>query len=215
MKKGIKLFLPCILLLGLSACGSSSGDTSKEGSEAMQVTTNKEITSEEQKEKIQLFDSSLIPNVYNFASIDFYINAPNYHPTEEAGYTEKYEEWQKKYVTITGSKCLKATSCKEAYEVCKPMFLRSIENHHPTEMKIEHDEPVNINGIEMYKFEGNLAHELDGDKWEQYMIGYAFQIDGYAMQITGSVNDRAQPQESIDEIRNVVNEMAKSVRTTP
>ena len=149
---------------------------------------------------------------YKIPLEDIYFSVPNWHEVELTGYTEQFSKYGKSYVTITGNRNLKANSSKEAYEVCSKLFLKALGSTSAKEFKIEKEENVKINGIDMYKFEGKLYHYTSG--LDRYTIGYAFTINDIAIQITGVVVDEEQPEELITEMKNIVNEMAKHARTT-
>lgn len=82
------------------------------------------------------------------------------------------------------------------------------------ELKVKTDETVTINGIEMYKFEGELECHYDTRRYELYTIGYSFVMDGIPCSIEGTVLNETQPQDMIDNVRDTVNVMAQTVRNT-
>ncbi len=215
MKKCFVTVITLMLMIAVSACGSSKNENSQQNetkTETASIDTASSLTTEDstQDEK-KTWDSSLLPGGYKIPLEDIYFSVPNYHETELTGYTEQFSVYNEKYVTITGDGDVKASSCKNAYEVCSELFLKAVDYSSAKEFRIEHEEIVNINGIEMYKFEGILYHELG--RHDLYTIGYAFVMGDIACQITGVVEDENQPENMIEELKNVVNEMAKSVRT--
>ena len=77
---------------------------------------------------------------------------------------------------------------------------------------ISEDEETTINGIDMYLFEGTINYGTD-TKFDGYAKGCAFVLDGIPCEIVGSVIDKSQSQELIDEISEIVDEMTQTVRS--
>lgn len=81
------------------------------------------------------------------------------------------------------------------------------------DLKIEQEKTEMINEIEMYRYEGTLICGRTV-KFNTYVVGYTFIIDKIPCNITGVVTEANQQEETIKEIRRIVDEMATTVRKT-
>ena len=77
----------------------------------------------------------------------------------------------------------------------------------------EQEKTEKINEIEMYRYEGKLICGRTV-KASAYVVGYTFIIDKIPCNITGVVTEKEQNEESIQEIKSLVDEMARTVRNT-
>ena len=215
-----KVIICCALLgaLGLNSCGDAKESTTAKSVDNTELTTaelntseSSDVISTENDHKTALNDSKY----FRVPLKNIYMNVPDYHEIEE-GITELYMVHSSRYVAITGSVLLKATSCDEAHEVCIKEMKANMMNYQGgmNEFKIERKEKVVINGIEMLRMEGCINYGED-TPYDGYAVGYAFILDDSPCEIIGSVIDKEQSESLKEEIKTVVDEMAKTVRTAP
>ena len=80
-------------------------------------------------------------------------------------------------------------------------------------IQIDQEQNLTVNGIDTYYFEGSINYGTDNIH-DGYAVGYAFIIDGVPCEIIGSVIDDEQSADTIQEIKDYVDAMMESVRTT-
>mgnify|MGYP000372264039 CR=1 FL=1 len=109
----------------------------------------------------------------------------------------------------------KGSTLEQAQKDVVDNYILEMQNYAKIKnLTIEKDEYVTINGIDMYKFEGKLACHAETGNYELYTIGYSFVMDGIPCSIEGTVLDESQPEDMINQVRDTVNAMAKTVRNT-
>ena len=156
---------------------------------------------------------TLSGGTYKVPMKNIYIDVPNYQEIEE-GYTEVFIVHESKYVAITSNRKATAQSAKEAHEIAFEKFKTNMQNYEGgvNSIKIEKDETKQINGIDLYFFEGKINYGTSTIH-DGYAIGYSFVMDGIPCEIIGSVIDDSQSTQLIHEIQNIVNAMIKTVRS--
>lgn len=200
MKKRVFLSLVCsFLFIGmLGGCSSEK----EEGN------TDKDIPTEEEKTPEK---SELLVDTYKCPGRNIYIDTPNYQEIEE-GYTRVFVMHDIKMVTINVNKRGDTSSLEKAHETAFENMRLSTQNYcYPNYLTVEKDSIENINGMEVYKYEGtiNCGHDTI---YEAYAVGYSFILDGEPCNINGMVLDKEQPEELKKEMKEVVDAMIYTVR---
>ena len=210
MKKIFALILAIILCFSLAACGGETKEPQNENNDtSITESKNDETENNEKEEQKNSVDLSL---TYKVPMKNVYVDAPNYQEIEE-GYTELFIVHESKYVAITSDKKSTATSVKDAHEIAFNKFKTNMQNYEGgvNSIVIEKEETKQINGIEVYCFEGKINYGKD-NVYDGYAKGYAFIMDGVPCEIIGSVIDDGQSSALINEISTVVDAMIKTAR---
>lgn len=210
MKKIFALVLAIILCFSLVACGGETKEPQNENKDtSITESKNDETESTEKEEQKNSVDLSL---TYKVPMKNVYVDAPNYQEIEE-GYTELFIVHESKYVAITSDRKSTATSVKDAHEIAFNKFKTNMQNYEGgvNSIVIEKEETKQINGIEVYCFEGKINYGKD-NVYDGYAKGYAFIMDGVPCEIIGSVIDDGQSSALVNEISAVVDAMIKTAR---
>lgn len=210
MKKIFALILAIILCFSLAACGGETKEPQNENNDtSITESKNDETENTEKEEQKNSVDLSL---TYKVPMKNVYVDAPNYQEIEE-GYTELFIVHESKYVAITSDRKSTATSVKDAHEIAFNKFKTNMQNYEGgvNSIVIEKEETRQINGIEVYCFEGKINYGKD-NVYDGYAKGYAFIMDGVPCEIIGSVIDDGQSSALINEISTVVDAMIKTAR---
>ena len=209
MKNKILLGLICgLLIVGITTgCGNSKNnddvDTNNPNENKEQVKDNTNNNT----------DSSLLTGTYNVPMQKIYIDVPNYQAIS-SGLSRLYVVGRKLNIAITPNWNKTGSTLEQAHKDSFDAYVINLENYAKIdELKIENDKNVTINGINAYRFEGKLkCHGETGD-YELYTIGYSFIMDGIPCSIEGTVLDKSQDKDMINEVRNTVDAMMKTVRS--
>ena len=105
-----------------------------------------------------------------------------------------------------------AEDAKAAFDLIYPNYHKSVDGQISIKGEnITETEALEINGIPVYRFKGTVIACLF-DTWEHYVYGYSFVFDNLPCAIIGIVTDYDQPQEEIDSVTEIVDEMIKTLR---
>ena len=158
--------------------------------------------------------SVTLPNTFKVPSKEIYADGPNYQEIEQ-GFTQLYIVHEQKYCAVTSSIFDTADSLLEAHEISFSLFQQNMANYEGgiNSIQIDQEQNLTVNGIDTYYFEGSINYGTDNIH-DGYAVGYAFIIDGVPCEIIGSVIDGEQSAATIQEIKDNVDAMMKSVRTT-
>ena len=208
MKKKILLGLICgLLIVGITTgCGNSKTND--------EVDTNNPTENKEQvKDNTTNNNASLLTGTYNVPMQKIYIDVPNYQAIE-SGVSKLYVVGRKLNIAITSNWFETGSTLEQAHKDSFDAYVINLQNYAKIdELKIENDKNVTINGINAYRFEGKLkCYDETGD-YELYTIGYSFIMDGIPCSIEGTVLDKSQDKDMINEVRNTVDAMMKTVRS--
>lgn len=209
MKKILSVLIACLFVFTFTGCGND--DTHSQGNnENSSVNVSKETSKTEEQNgddgRIALSSSYKVPGK------NIVVNAPDYQAIEN-GFTKLYILNGERYVAVTADVNTKVNSTKEAHDAAFAFFKNAIQNYsYVNSLNIKKDSTETINGIEVYKYEGtlNCGHDTI---YDAYVIGYSFIMDNTPCTITGSVINQSQPQEQIDEIKDIVEAMIQSLRS--
>lgn len=209
MKKIISIIMAMTMLMLFSACGKTEINTPNND-----VSTPS--TSEQAESKTNggaSENKKILTTTYKVPLQKIYIDVPNYQEIE-VGYTELFIIHDSRYVSITTAFDDKANTPKEAHEYAFSKYKSNMRNYAGgvNGLTISNDEEIQINGIDIYSFEGTINYGTD-TKFDGYAKGYSFVLDGVPCEIIGSVIDKSQDKELIKEIEEIVSEMIKTVRT--
>ncbi len=239
MKKTlITLLVITMLTLSLVSCGAKQGKTEKgKNSKTKETKTEEKQTKttkvEEKTEKSSTSKSVDIQTTTdkyerftNGSGIEFreyplwivgpekYIDVPNFQYIEE-GYTDVFLLHDIKYVAVTvekGDEYKGITDLKKAHEATFAKFKRNIHAYSMVNsLNVENESIVNINGIDMYRYEGT-HHCGEEEIYDAYVVGYSFIMEDTPVNICGSVILKDQKEVLKDEMRTFIDEMIQTVR---
>lgn len=210
MKKTLTILIALTMLLSVSACGNSESQQPTDSA----ISSSQVPQTEGSSETVAQSSNTKLSGTYNVPLKAIYVDVPNYQGIEE-GYTELFIIHDSRYVAVTADR--RNDTAKSAKEAHDPAFLKLKQNMQNYEggindITITKDEETTINGIDMYLFEGTINYGTD-TKFDGYAKGCAFVLDGVPCEIVGSVIDKSQSQELIDEISEIVDEMTQTVRS--
>lgn len=211
-KNGITLItlviIGLILLAVVIFLVTNSKDTNNNANNN-DIISNQTIQKNENKGRI------LHEYIYQVPMKNIYVNIPNYHEMEQA-YSELFMVRNSRYIAFTSAISSIAANVKEAHNEAFKEFISNMENYEGgvNGINITKEEITTINDLEVYKFEGTINYGIN-QIHDGYAIGYSFIMDNIPCEIIGSVCDDSQSEELIKEIRDLVNEMVKTVRSEP
>ena len=211
-KNNIILLTLVILLFALSACGNKekdSKDSIEDGKQSQEQEHNINSSKENSDEK-ELSD--ILTGTYQVPLTNFYVNTPPYNMIE-SGYSRLFMMNDSKYAAFTFLYREKGTTPTDAMDTTFAALKDNLRGYHQVNFINEDMEAqdVDINGISTYNIKGTVNCGTD-NKYDAYIYGYAFVFEGMPCSIIGIVEDKAQAQEDINEITEIVDAMMKSVR---
>ena len=203
MKKKILLILVCgVLIVGIVIGVGNLKNNDK-------VDTNNPT---ENKEQVKDEKNIVLSNSYKIPGKNIVVDVPDYQSIEK-GFTKLYILHGIKYIAVTANKSETVTELMKAHEVAFKKFKENIQNYsYVKSISIKNGKKDVINDIEVYRYEGTLNCGRD-TVYDAYVIGYSFVMDGVPCTITGSVIDQAQSKTLINEVRNTVDAMIKTLRS--
>ena len=209
MKKTLTILIALTMLLSVSACGNSESQKPTDSA----ISSSQVSQTEGSSETVAQSSSTKLSGTYKVPLRNIYVDTPNYQTIEEA-YTELFIIHDSRYVAFTSARLSKADSAKDAHKVAFEELVPNMQDYEGgiNGITITKDEETTINGIDMYLFEGTINYGTD-TKFDGYAKGCAFVLDGVPCEIVGSVIDKSQSQELIDEISEIVDEMTQTVRS--
>lgn len=208
MKKVLCIII-ALTMLSLCACGNKSEE--KQSNES--VNQSSETSSATEIDKID-DDKAVLTGVYQVPMKNIYIDVPNYQAIG-SGYSKLYVVGRKMSIAITANRDKAGTTLEQAHKDAFETYVIGYENYAKIDdLSIEQTETIKINDVEVYQFEGKLNCHDETGTYELYTFGYSFIMDGIPCSVEGTVLDRSQPQEMITEIRDTVNAMIKTLRSS-
>ena len=226
MKKMQAMVLIGSFMLTLVACGTTEGNENNSNLtqnvvEVVEEALESDITnmledSTETEEVVENESGVALTNTFKVAGNDIYVDTPNWQAIEH-GYTELFILNGIKYVAFSMHYDEIPSTVEEAHEIAFAKFLQNIQNYSQVNsLSIEKESTETINGIEVYRYEGTAectnGWNLD-EFYYVYMVGYSFIMDGIPCTITGSVIDKEQDPDMIDEMRDTVDAMIQTLRS--
>ena len=209
MKKIVSIIMALAMLMLFSACGKTETNTPANdvGTSSSSETTESKTDSQSPESK------NVLTSTYKVPLKNIYVDTPNYQEIEQA-FTELFIIHDSRYISFTAAKMSTANSSKQAHDEAFKELIPNMQNYAGgiNGIKISKDEEVQINGMDVYSFEGTINYGTD-TKFDGYAKVYSFVLDGVPCEIIGSVIDKSQDKELIKEIEEIVSEMIKTVRT--
>ena len=214
MKNTYKILISAVLSLSMIGCGGQETTKSSVKDEKSPVSIKEDNKQEVNGTNDNSTVSETLTNVFKVPSKEIYVNGPNYQEIEQ-GFTQLYIVHEQKYCAVTSSIFDTADSLLEAHEISFSLFQQNMANYEGgiNSIQIDQEQNLTVNGIDTYYFEGSINYGTDNIH-DGYAVGYAFIIDGVPCEIVGSVIDDEQSSVTIQEIKDNVDAMMKSVRTT-
>ncbi len=213
MKKSLVLIVMCFaLLLSLCACGGNTEQPSITDNSG--VTSTTDDTGETSKpDDDTSSNKDVLVGTYKVPLQKIYVDTPNFNLIEE-GYTRIFFDSGKKYVTFT---CIYDETCSDltdAHEKTIEKFMQNVvDHHHVNNVGSLNDATVTVNGIEAYKYEGTVNAGTN-PAYDAYLYGYSFVYNGFPCSIVGVVMDETQPEGEKALVKEIVDEMMKTVRNS-
>lgn len=214
--KKIIILIVVLLIAILATIGfvilKGRGTVSANGTENVKTEISNKETNASSNEKA----TTNLGNTFKIPGNDIYMNVPNW-PKIEHGYTDVFKYGGIKYIAVTCDKESQGVSFDEAHEKAYAIFQHSVQNYnYVNKLTTTQEQITTVNGIKVYRYEGTLNcsksfNDLE-NTYEIYTVGYSFVMDGLACNISGVVNAKSQPQDAIDEVRELVDKMMKTVR---
>ena len=225
MKKSICIFLSALLcLLCCVGCGKTD-NMEPETNGSANTSAPLQIESDTKKqEKVNLdFDTE----TYNVPLSKIYIElpAPPYHLVE-MGYTKAAFIYGEQCISITENKSSQATTLEQAHDDNIKKYAVGVDNQmHIDSLTVSEDEYITINGIEMYRFEGEfncynetiIGGQAERTPYTQYAVGYTFIMDGVPCSLIGTVINRfeEQPDSVKKDVEEKVDALIQTLRSEP
>lgn len=217
MKKSICIFISVILcLLCCVGCGKTDNiepETNGSANASAPVQTESDM---KKQEKAELdFDTE----TYNVPLRKIYIELPAspYHRVE-LGYTEASFIYGEQCISLTANEEGNASDVKLAQQDNINRYSKNMQNQmHIESLTVAEDEYITINGIEMYRFEGEFNCTRTAGPYTQYAVGYTFIMDGVPCSLIGTVMNRfeEQPDSVKKDVEEKVDALIQTLRSEP
>ena len=210
-----------------TACG---GETTPKASETQSSVERTESVEDSKVESVAVSESSkesleenevpelspYLAGTYTTATKEITLDVPAYKYIEQ-GYAQVFLDDGVKVVVFTCMERKNSSTPEDAYELCWETTRAGVDyyGHINEEGHNLNVTEKTVGDIETLYYEGTMRL----DRYEPYRTaqtyGYAFTYLGRPCMIWGYVLDKEQPQDQIDEIKNVVDAMMESVRKGP
>lgn len=214
MKKIISILLSLVFLtLLFTACGNTNNENNDLQNKDSTINTTESTT-----EKVNN-DGKLNFNyeTYRVPMKEIYIDLPStpYHLVE-MGYTKAAFIYDEQCVSITWNELSQAATLEQAQKDNINEFSINVQNQVKIDsLNVKEDETVTINGVEMYRFEGEFNCTRSAGAYTQYAVGYTFIMDGIPCSVIGTVMNKyeEQPSSVIKEVEEKVDAVIKTLRS--
>lgn len=216
MKRIFALLLSFVLIFALASCGKDNTDNKLESHDTLSSTSQPEVTQQDQSSNIEV-DSVELSYTFKVPGKNIFVDVPNYQEIER-GFTELFILNGERYIAITFDKLSKVETLQEAHDKAFSIFVESIQDYsYVNSIDIKNDSLTKVNDIDVYKYVGTLNCALDysnrDNSYDAFVIGYSFIMDGIPCTITGSIINRDQPEDDIEDLTNIVNSMIQTLRS--
>ena len=202
-----------ITALCITACsGGGTEENIKEPSEEVIQPVKKE-EEKEPETVVEEEKNELLPYTYKvpYDGYKVYVDIPEY-PQVASGYTRIYPDGLNKFVSFAVFTDGEASDAKSAFDLIYKDFKPAVDDYIFIDAEnITETENLEVNGIPVYRFKGTVTAGTFR-VCEHYIYGYSFVFDNLPCAIIGIVTDKDQPQEEIDSVTEIVDEMIKTVR---
>ena len=213
MKKLHAILLVVLMMFVLVACGGNT-DENTDTNVDNKISNVNDTSTNDNNEELDSDDEAKITfsNSYKVPGKNIVIDVPDYQEMEK-GFSQLYILNGEKYVAVTAAKNSSATDLTTAHNDAFEKFKENIQNYsYVNSLNVKEEKTETINGVEVYRYEGTMNCGKD-TVYDAYAVGYSFIMDGVPCTITGSVINQEQSQEMIDEIRDTVDAMIKTLRS--
>ena len=216
MKKIMILMITILLGFSMIACDKAADDNNDSNGDNTvneSVVDNKNL---KEKYDVELNNEvSMIINEDKEVWTTLECLGPNYHTIENI-YSTLFIVDNERDIAVTMACEDRSENLYDAHEKAFKEFCRGMncEAESIKNLVIEKDEKVNINGIDMYKFEGMMDATFWSDKvYNVKTVGYSFILDEVPCSIQGVVINRSpeEQEKQIVELRDIIDEMVKTV----
>lgn len=213
LTKLLTFLLSVSLLLCLVACNSNNDEKTEPADTETQQQTETTSKPDDSTSQGDNTEKSLLSGTYKVARKDIYVDIPNFNAIEE-GYTQIYLDGSSKYVAFTCHKAETAETIEDAHKKAFDCFKSGIDSHHHIndETNLQTTDTT-INSIQTMKFEGTISSGRN-PVYNAYAYGYSFVYDGMPCSIIGVVMDESQPDAEKQLVKQIVDEMMKTVRNS-
>ena len=201
------------LVLCLAACNTNSDDKTEPTDTGSQQQTENTSEPDDTANQGDNNEKGLLSGTYKVARKDIYVDIPDFNAIEE-GYTQIYLDGSSKYVAFTCHKAESAETVEDAHTKAYDCFKSGIDSHHHINDETNlQTSSVTINSIQTMKFEGTISAGRN-PVYDAYAYGYSFVYDGLPCSIIGVVMDETQPDDEKQLVKQIVDEMMKTVRNS-
>lgn len=217
MKKSICIFLSALLcLLCCVGCGKTDNIEPETNGSANASTPVQTESDTKKQEKAELDFNT---ETYRVPVNAIYIELPSspYHLVE-MGYTKAAFIYDEQCISITGNHASGAVDLEQAQKDNIEEYALSVDNQmHIDSLTVSEDEYITINGIEMYRFEGEFNCTRTAGSYTQYAVGYTFIMDGVPCSLIGTVMNRfeEQPDSVKKDVEEKVDALIQTLRSEP
>ena len=216
MKKIGIILAASILVFSLTACGKGGEKTSEPINNVSIEDKNEPVKTQQKQNDTKKDGGSVeLPITTNFPMFRLYIDGPNYHYIQN-GATNLFNVGGIRFIALTSAKNVEADKPSEILDAYFKDFKTGVSvncrGYKPEKFNIKESKEIEINGINFWRFEGELIAKTPSLETSFYTVGYTFIWDGHPFQITGVVVSEGQEKEHIDEITRYVDEMVKTIR---
>ena len=221
-KKIMSLILCALTAAALASCSGQGAEPSSSPeattTQAAQSATEAQTESETESTVSQMEvsdDCTIYEATYKIPGEEIYMGRPYFHQIEN-GYTSVFGYDTTKYIAVTANKSDDASieSLESAHESALEKYIQNAQYEGSVNsLNIETDSTENINGLDVYKFEGTFDCGRD-QPYEAYAIGYSFIMDDTPCNIIGYVSREEKTDSDLEaEIKQNVEAMIYTVRS--
>lgn len=216
--QAVKKIIAVGLLLVAGGC-TSCGNVKKESI----IIASQEHTTQVKSENTYITKSednknSLLSGTYKILTKKnpVYINVPtgSSYTEREKGFTEMFTDYKTRIIAVTGfiSSKEQCSTLEDVYEIMFSNVRGALGSYWSlSETSYTHQDKMTINGIEMLRCEGTVKNDYGG-VYDAYIVGYYFLIEDTPCSVIGFVKDKEQPQDIINEVRDYVDAMVKTIK---
>ena len=216
MKRIFALLLSIMLIFALASCENDNTDNKLKSHDTPTSTSQLEVTQQDQSSNSKV-DSVELSYSFKVPGKNIFVDVPNYQEIER-GFTELFILNGERYIAITFDKLSNVETLQEAHDKAFSIFVESIQDYsYVNSIDIKNDSITKVNDIDVYKYVGTLNCALDysnrDNSYDAFVIGYSFIMDGIPCTITGSIINRNQPENDIQDLTNIVDSMIQTLRS--
>lgn len=205
MKKFVKILCVFLLAMSLIGCGNTENESNDKPSNDEETSENNNQTNQNNN-----IDNEDLPIDELFGLRYYCINLP---------YWNIYENVDLKICNARDMDIalvypeIEVSTNEKAHEKAIECYMENMDTEVDlVDVVVEDSKTVNINGIEMYRFEGYGVNQFDKESVDCYVVGYSFILEGKAAAVIGIVSDVNQPKDTISELEEIVDASIQTLR---